>query len=275
MIRYGICNEMFEGWQIEDVFKQAKAEGYDGVEVAPFTLANSVTDIPAPRRADIRRAADGEGVEIIGLHWLLVKPEGLYVNHPDDALRQKTEDYFLQLIDCCGDFGGQVMVIGSPKQRNVVDGQTYEDTWKRTADLFRACLPLAEARRVTLCFEPLATTETNFVNTADEGVKMVKEIAHPNFKVHLDVKAMCGEGESVADIIRRNIAYAGHFHANDANLLGPGMGDTDFIPIFRALKECDYTGYVSVEVFDFKPGPVTIARESIVHMRNCWAQVDG
>ncbi|MBI3923878.1 MAG: sugar phosphate isomerase/epimerase [Armatimonadetes bacterium] len=274
-MKFGMCNEMFEDWKIEDVFWQARNEGYNGVEIAPFTLADSVVDIPAARRAEIKRAAEGEGVEIIGLHWLLVKPAGLYVNHPDDALRQKTQDYFLQLIDCCGDLGGKVMVIGSPKQRNVVEGQTYEDTWKRTVDLFRGCLPLAEVRDVTLCFEPLAATETNFVNTADEGVKMVREINHPNFKVHLDVKAMSGEGEPIDGIVRRNIAYAGHFHANDANLKGPGMGVLDFVPIFGALKESGYNGYVSVEVFIFEPDPVTIARQSIAYMKKCLSSAKG
>ncbi|OIO91865.1 MAG: hypothetical protein AUJ92_15600 [Armatimonadetes bacterium CG2_30_59_28] len=273
MLKYGICNEMFQGWKMEDVFEEAKKQGYAGVEVAPFTIADSVADIPSARRAEIRRAAADTGVEIIGLHWLLVKPEGLYVNHPDNALRQKTLDYFLQLIDCCSDLGGKLMVIGSPKQRNIIEGQSLEDTWKRTVEFFTNCLPKAEERDVTLCFEPLASTETNFINTADDGVRLVQEINHPKFKLHLDVKAMSGEGEPIDGIVRRTVAYAGHFHANDANLKGPGMGDVDFVPIFQALNESGYDGYVSVEVFIFEPDPVTIARESIAYMKKCWAQV--
>jgi len=272
LIKFGICNEMFQGWKIEEVFLEAKKQGYDGVEIAPFTIADSVTQVSAGQRASIKTAAENTGVQIIGLHWLLVKPEGLYLNHPDEGVRAKTLDYFRELIDFCGDIGGRLMVIGSPKQRNVMPGETYADTWKRTVEFFTECLPKAEERNVTLCFEPLSPSETNFVNTAAEGVRMVREINHPKFRLHLDVKAMSAEGEPVADIIRRTISYAAHFHANDANLKGPGMGDVDFVPIFRALRECGYKGFVSVEVFIFEPDPVTIARESIRYMQKCWEQ---
>ncbi|RKY70080.1 MAG: hypothetical protein DRP97_04335, partial [Candidatus Latescibacterota bacterium] len=109
-IKLSVCNEMFEGWDIEKVFRYAAELGYDGVEISPFTLADSVTEIAPERRREIRRAAREAGVEIVGLHWLLVSPKGLYINHPDDAIRRKTRDYMIALIECCGDLGGKVMV---------------------------------------------------------------------------------------------------------------------------------------------------------------------
>ena len=84
-MKFGICNEMFESWKIEEVFACAADLGFDGVEIAPFTLADSVTEIPAATRDRIRAAAADQGIEIIGLHWLLLKPEGLYINHPEAA----------------------------------------------------------------------------------------------------------------------------------------------------------------------------------------------
>src|ERR1700687_1221333 len=102
-MKFAICNEIFQGWKIEDVFAYAAKLGYDGVEIAPFTLGDSVTDIPAAERKRLREAAAQNGVEIAGIHWVLVKPEGLYINHPDEKIRKRTADYFCALTDFCAD----------------------------------------------------------------------------------------------------------------------------------------------------------------------------
>lgn len=96
---------------------------------------------------------------------------------------------------------------------------------------------------------------------------MVKEIDHPRFLVHLDVKAMADEGRPMNDIITECKGYVGHFHANDANRSYPGSGDTDFGPVVEGLRAIGYTGWVSVEVFDFTPGPQKIAAESMKYLK--------
>ena len=270
-MKFALCNEFCEGWPIEDAIRLAADTGYDGVEVAPFTLAESVTDIQASRRDAIRGTAADAGVELIGLHWLLVKPEGLYMNHPDADLRKKTRDYMVQLIHFCGDLGGDRMVIGSPKQRDVVAPLSYEQAWEFTTDSFRSMLDDASERGVTLCIEPLTTVETNFINTVREGMRMVDELDHPNFKVHIDVKAMCGEGRPLDEIIREAKGYVGHFHVNDENLNGPGWGDTDYTPIVQGVRDIGYDDYASVEVFDFSHGAEKIARTSIDFLRRVFA----
>jgi len=271
-MKFGMCNEFCEGWRIDDVFRLAADVGYEGVEIAPFTLADSVADIPASERDRIREAASAAGVEIIGLHWLLVKPEGLYINHPDDAIRRKTTDYFVELIHFCGDLGGTRMILGSPKQRNVIEGQTLEETWNRTRAVFEEIVLVAAERGVVLCLEPLARTETNFVNTAADAARMAREIDSPNLRIILDVKAMSDEGRPIPDIIREAGDWAAHVHANDANLNGPGFGDVDFVPIFAALRDIRYDGWVSVEVFDFSPGAETIAAKSLEYLKQTHEQ---
>jgi len=267
-IKLSVCNEMFEGWDVVEVFRYAAELGYEGVEIASFTLADSVAEIAPERRRAIRRAAEEAGVEIVGLHWLLVSPKGLYINHPDDAIRLKTRDYMIALIEFCGDLGGKVMIVGSPKQRSVLEGETVRATWERTLDVFRTCLPAAERRGVTLCLEPLDGAQTNFITDTSEALRMVEEIAHPNFRTMVDVRSACfGERETVAEVVRRVKDHLGHFHANDANGLGPGFGDVDYAPIAKALKAIGYEGYVSVEVFDFAPGPKKIASESLDYLR--------
>ncbi len=86
-MKFAICNEIFRDWKIEDVFAFAAKLGYDGVEIAPFTLANSVTEVSPAERHRIREAAARTQIEIAGIHWVLVKPEGLYINHPESSIR--------------------------------------------------------------------------------------------------------------------------------------------------------------------------------------------
>jgi sugar phosphate isomerase/epimerase len=266
-MKFAICNEIFQGRKIDDVLAHAARLGYQGVEVAPFTMADSVCDIAPTERQRVRDAASKHGIEIAGIHWVLVKPEGLYINHPDNAIRQSTADYFVTLVDFCADLGGKIMVVGSPKQRNLLPEVSREQAWDWAADCFRDAVKRAEERQVTICFEPLAPSETNFINTAAEAIQFTQRLPSPAFKIILDAKAMCSETKPIPQIIRESWPHFAHFHANDKNLKGPGFGDVDFKPIAAALKEVGYSGFVSVEVFKFDEGAEAIARGSIEYLR--------
>ncbi len=266
-MKFGICNEMFKGWDFEKIANYVAKLGYQGIEIAPFTLAEDVKDISAAKRIEILSLAEQNNLEIIGLHWLLASPKGLSLSSPEKKIREKTTDYLKDLINFCADLGGKLMVFGSPKQRNIFPSSTYEDTYNYLKEGFLKILPLAAEREVTIALEPLAKTETNFINTAAEAIKMIKEINHPNFRLHLDVKAMSGEEKPIPEIIESSKGYLTHFHANDPNLLGPGFGKVDYQPIKKALKKIGYNGYLSVEVFDFSPGPEVIAEKSIEYLK--------
>jgi sugar phosphate isomerase/epimerase len=268
-MRYAICNETFEGWDHERVCATAARLGYTGLEVAPFTLAPRITDVTAERRRALRRQAEDTGLQILGLHWLLAKTEGLMLTSPDPAVRGRTADYLGELARCCRDLGGELMVFGSPQQRRVPPGHTRQQAADFALDTFRRALPAIADAGVRVCLEPLAPSEVDFLTTCAEACELLDRIGHPNFVLHQDVKAMSSEAEPVPDLIRRYADRTGHFHANDPNRRGPGFGATDFRPIFRALRDVGYGGWVSVEVFDYTPDPETIARESIRYMKEC------
>lgn len=270
-MKFAMCNEFCDKWPVEDAIRLARDVGYQGVEIAPYTIAETVDRIAPARRDAIRAAAEQAGIEIIGLHWLLVGPKNVHLTTADAAVRQRTQQYFLDLIRLCADLGGNRMVIGSPKQRNIEAGSTFEQAWERAKELFRGLLPLAEETGVALCLEPLARTETDFVYTVAQGVRMVDEIDHPNFRVHIDVKAMCDEGRPLDEIIRGAAGKVGHFHVNDANRNGPGWGDTDYAPIVRGVRDIGYDDYASVEVFDFQYDPRHIAQSSLDFLRRAFA----
>jgi D-psicose/D-tagatose/L-ribulose 3-epimerase len=270
MPRFAICNETFGDQPWEQVCRFVAETGYDGIELAPFTFAPSVAALGQEDRLRIARVAHDAGLEIVGLHWLMVSPPGLHINAPDPTVRRRTAEYLGELVHFCGDVGGRVMVFGSPKQRWVEDGSSREQAWEWTADAYRSVMPAAAERGVTLCMEALPAPESNFILTAAEAAAMVKAVAHPNFRLMLDVKSMCAENRPIPEIIREFCPLVEHFHANDANRRGPGFGDTDFRVIAAALRECGYRHYVSVEVFDYTPDPETIARVSLQNLREAF-----
>ena len=266
-MQFGICNEIFQGWKLEESMVFARRAGYDAIEIAPFTIANYVTDIPASARKDIRDAAARADIAISGIHWVLVQAEGMHLTHPDPEVRARTGRYFCDLVDFCADLGGRTIVVGSPKQRNVVEGVSPAEAWDWGTATFRDAVRQAGERGVTICFEPLAPSETNFINTAEEAIRFVRQHASPSFKIILDVKAMCSETKPIPQIIRESWPHFAYFHANDRNLKGPGFGDVDFKPIAAALRDVGYDGVVSVEVFKFEEGPEAIATRSIEYLK--------
>jgi sugar phosphate isomerase/epimerase len=270
--RYAICNETFEGWDHARVCAFVAGLGYTGLEIAPFTLAPRIAEVSAERRRVLRRQAEDCGLTILGLHWLLAKTEGLHLTSPDEGTRRRTAEYLVELACCCRDIGGDVLVFGSPAQRRIPAGATRAQAAEHAVDTFRRAAPGFAAAGVRLCLEPLSPPEADFINTAAEGVALLDRIDHPNFVLHLDVKAMATD-DPAPELIRRYANRTGHFHANDPNRRGPGFGATDFVPIFRALRDSGYGGWVSVEVFDYSPDPETIARESLRYMRECAARV--
>ncbi len=272
-MRFALCNEMFEGQPLAETCSVAHRLGYHGIEVAPFTLAPSATNVTVQQRREARQAIANEGLECVGLHWLFAGPEGLHLTTPDERTWRRTREYLSALLDLCADLGGKVLVLGSPKQRSLVEGQTPDGAWQRAADLLSSVLDKAGALELTVCLEPLSPVETDFINTVEDGMRMVRQVGHPNLKVHLDVKAMASEGRPIPDIIRSVQAEdIGHFHVNDPNLYGPGMGDVDYAPIAAALGDIGYDGWVSVEVFKYDPDPETIASRSIDYLRRFWGR---
>jgi sugar phosphate isomerase/epimerase len=142
-------------------------------------------------------------------------------------------------------------------------------------EVFARLLPVLEETGVAVAVEPLGPEETSFLVTTDEAVELVQRIGSPQVRLHLDCKAMATESAPIPELIRQHRGLLAHFHANDPNRQGPGFGQLDFRPIFQTLGEIDYSGWVSVEVFDYTPGVERLAKESIEYMLDCLGQLAG
>lgn len=272
-MKFAICNETFQDWPFDKAFHFARQCGYTGIEFAPFTMDKNAYNITPQMRREARQQAETAGLEVIGLHWLLAFTEGYYLTSPEAEVRKRTADYLAELARLCRDLGGDILVLGSPAQRNLLPGVTHDQALQYAADVLRQANPAFEECQVTLAVEPLGPQEGDFLLTAAAGRELVQMVASPHVRLHLDVKAMSSESTPIAQNIRNHAEELVHFHANDANKRGPGMGDIDFVPILQALRDINYQGWVSVEVFDYTPGVEALARDSIEYLQWCEQQL--
>jgi D-psicose/D-tagatose/L-ribulose 3-epimerase len=269
-MRIALCNEVLGGMALERQCEYAAALGYDGLEIAPFTLSTSPEKISTADAAKIRATVEASGLVVTGLHWLLVKPEGLSLTDPDAAVRTRTLAVMTHLIGLCAELGGAVLVHGSPKQRQIAPGETHAIALARLQDGL-AQVALAAARvGVIYCIEPLSRRETELVNTIAEAAELVRSIDHPNLRTMIDCSAAgLTETDSIPSLIERWLptGLIAHVQVNDPNRRGPGQGNMQFAPILAALKRHGYDGTVAVEPFDYWPDGPGVAAFSAGYLR--------
>src|ERR1700686_2761567 len=269
-MRIALCNEVLADMSLERQCEVAAALGYDGLEIAPFTLSASPENISTAAAAKIRATGEASGLVVTGLHWLLVKPEGLSLTDPDAAVRARTLAMMTHLVGLCAELGGAVLVHGSPKQRQIAPGETHAIALDRLRDAM-AQVALAAARvGVIYCIEPLSQKETALVNTVAEAAELVRGIDHPNLKPMIDCSAAgLAETDSVPALIDRWLptGLIAHLQVNDPNRRGPGQGEMKFAAVMAALKRHHYAGTIAGQPFDYVPDGEGVAAFSAGYLR--------
>ena len=265
--RHAICNEVYKGWDFRQACQSIKKAGYSGIEIAPFTLADDPCTITPATRRETRAIMADEGLEFVGLHWLMVSPAGLHVTTPDHALRARSWRHIHDLIDLCADLGPNgVMIFGSPKQRTSTGGLTPAEATKNYVDGMRAAGHWAQQRGVTLLIEALPPADTDVVTSLDEAARWVAEIGCPAVQTMFDSHNAIAEAEPHAVLVERHYSVIRHVHVNELDGKHPGKGSYDFKPVLSVLAQRGYQGWISMEAFDFSFGSEVIANESIRHM---------
>jgi sugar phosphate isomerase/epimerase len=263
-MRVALCNEVIAPMPFPQQCVYAAKLGYDGLEVAPYTLSDEPHRLGSAQLAAARAAAADAGIAVTGLHWLLLKPSGLSISTRDDRTRQRTVDVMLALVDQCAELGGRYLVHGSPQQRRVDSGDTREAALARAQECFRKVAERAEKAGVVYCVEPLGDDQTPLINTLEEAAAVVKAIGSRSLRTMLDCSS-AGRMESspLPALIDTYLPQGliAHVQVNDRNRRGPGQGEQRFAPLLRALVRHGYAGDIAVEPFDYVPdGPGAAAR---------------
>ncbi len=268
-MRFALCNESLRHLRWDDACALIAQAGYEGVEIAPFTFAESVESLDADARRTIARVAHQHGLTIVGLHMLLWSPPGLHVAHPNPEIRQRTADYLVALVHFAEALGASVMVFGSPKQRSSIPPHTPQQSAELWLETLQPALRACQNTGIHILLEPLP--ETDVVQRLEEAVALVRRSGHPNLGTMLDVKSALAETQNVPALIRAYAPFISHVHLNDSNLRAPGFGETDFAPILHTLQEVGYRGWCSLEPFDYYPTPEQMAVESLKYLKACLA----
>lgn len=267
--RQSICNEAFEGWPFATAAKAIRKAGYTGIEIAPFTLAESPAGVSGAQRKECRDIIESEGLTFVGLHWLMVSPKGLHVTTPDADLRRRSWQHIRDLIDLCADLGPDgVMVFGSPKQRSTTGGLTREEATRNFVEGLRGVVADACRREVTVLVEALPVGQADVVQTLDEAASIVREIDSPFVRTMFDVHNAIDEREPHEALIDRHFEVIRHVHVNELDGRHCGSGNYDFKPVFEVLRRRNYAGWISLEAFDFTPGAERLANESLRHLES-------
>ena len=255
-MRLALCNEVLRDRGFAAQCDYAATLGYDALEVAPFTLADDPIALPASRRAEVRRAASDAGVAISGLHWLLVKPEGLSITSPDRPVRMRTIEAMRCLVALCADLGGRYLVHGSPMQRRTPDGIEASVARGWIAEALTAVADDASRAGVVYLLEPLPADETDQINTLAEAAALIRQVGSPALATMLDTKSAALAESLPAPALVVQWLPTGllrHVQLNDRNRRGPGQGSDRFAPLLRALIDGGYAGDVAIEPFDYRP----------------------
>jgi D-psicose/D-tagatose/L-ribulose 3-epimerase len=266
-VRFAICNEIFEDRSVEDGFAAIADTGYEGVEIAPFTLGATPESLSSSDRTRIRSAAAAHSLEVTGLHWLLARTDGMHVSSAEPETAVRTRRRLAELTGLCADLGGRFLVFGSPAQRSTPAGMSREEARARAVDTFRDWAAHAERSGVTICLEGLPADETDFMNSTADVIEVVHAVNSPAVRLVLDVKSMSAESLPMPDLIRSAQGELAYVQVNDANRGGPGFGDTDLVPVLQTLREIGYDGFVSVEAFEFPTGREDVATRSLAYLR--------
>ncbi len=223
-------------------FKQFKTWGFDTVEIP-------VEDQSHIDPAHVKRELDKAGL-VCGSVCACMGPDRDLRGTPD--AQETGLNYMRRLLDqmvtldCPSLIGPVYSAVG---RADAVPPNEYKQQWKTVVRHLKSLAKYAQERKRQICLEPLNRFETDFINTCDQGLRMIKDVGNPALRLHLDTFHMNIEEKDQAAAIRKAGRQLGHFHACGSDRGTPGNDHIDWKPIAAALKAVGYKGDVVIESF--------------------------
>ena len=228
--------------QSTKLFGQFKRWGFETIEIP-------VEDPSHIDPAHVKRELDKHGL-VCGTVCACLGPDRDLRGTPQ---QQKTGlNYMMKVIDQMVVLGAHSLigpVYSSVGRADAVPAAEYKKQWKTVVKNLKTLCKYAEKRGKKICMEPLNRFETDFINTCEQGLKMIKDVGSPVLKLHLDTFHMNIEQKNQAAAIRKAGKALAHFHACGSDRGTPGGDHIDWKGIAKALKDIRYQGDVVIESF--------------------------
>lgn len=261
-MKTAVCNELFGTMDFARTCDLLADHGFNGIEIAPFTLARESGVPSASAIRGARNAIESSGLRFAGLHWLLAKPDGLHITANDETVRRRSWEHLETLLNVAGEFGGGNLILGSPNQRSF-QGIDHTEATVRLIDGFRHVADVAAGNSSRLLLEALPHTATNLVNTIEEALDVVSHVGHPAIGTMFDFHNVGDEQESWEALVQR---YAGEFQHVHLNTMEGGYPTEENVgeyrPAMRAISESGYGGWISLEIFTEPESPAQVLRDT-------------
>jgi len=240
-MKLSICNEIL-GKDLAKAAEVALKVGCEGVELAHFTFCLKPSDLSASKRAEIKEIFSSRGLEICALHWIYASPPGLKLFSKSEEKRKEALKHTLDVIDLAADLGAKVIVVGSPKQREIPSEVSRRTAEEWAVDFFRKAGEYAGDRGVVIALEPLPAEDTNFINTTEEAVKLAEKILSENVRVMIDLMHVVRSNENLDEILKKYLSWIVHVHIPDVYYRPLNLKEA----VAKVLKT-GYTNYISLE----------------------------
>lgn len=250
-------------WPHEDtpaILDLLRKEGIRSMEVAPSRIWKEPIEVTPAERKSFVESLGKFGIGVISLHSLLYTRPDLGLFRGDETDRW-TIRYLRDLVELGAELGARWMVFGSPGNRRKGD-LTFSEACEGAARVLGPAGDIAADYGVGLLIEPLTRGETDFVNTSEEGMDLVKVVGSRGFALHLDAKSVAEEPGEKLGILRRALPVLRHFHINDPGLAPLGSVASYHRELGSALRRSGYAGHVSIEMRTF-PDHRRVIQESL------------
>jgi len=243
---------------MEEGFKKLRELGYDGVELMiknPDLLdKDKIVSLAEKNNLIVPLLCTGE----------VYGQDRLSFMDRDVEVREQAIKRIKDIIDFASILNAQVNIGRLRGQFEVDIPQNVSYSW--AIEAFKEVAEYGEKRNVIIALEPVNILQGNFINTTQDGMKIVDEVGSKNFRIMLDLFHMNIEDKDICQSIMESKGYVSHVHLTDSNRRYPGSCKLDFDKIIKCLYETGYDYALGIEVFQL-PDQDTALEKSIAHLK--------